>query len=38
MDLDPRPLVQLRFLWELHQPLTDEYVTRALAPDGQRPL
>jgi uncharacterized Ntn-hydrolase superfamily protein len=38
VDLDPRPLVQLRFLWELYQPLADEYVTRALAPDGQRPL
>ena len=38
VDLDPRPLVQLRFLWELYQPLADEYVTRALSPDGMRAL
>lgn len=38
VDLDPRPLVQLRFLWELYQPLADEYVTRALLPDGMRAL
>ena len=38
VDLDPRPLVQLRFLWELYQPLADEYVARALAPEGMRAL
>jgi uncharacterized Ntn-hydrolase superfamily protein len=34
VDLDPRPLVQLRFLWELYQPTADEYVTRAVNPDS----
>ena len=34
VDLDPRPLVQLRFLWELYQPTADEYVVRAVNPDG----
>lgn len=38
VDLDPHPLAQLRFLWELYQPLADEYVTRALSPDGMRAL
>jgi len=32
VDLDPRPLVQLRFLWELYQPTADEYVVRAVDP------
>jgi len=34
VDLDPRPLVQLRFLWELYQPTADEYVVRAVNPDS----
>lgn len=34
VDLDPRPLVQLRFLWELYQPTADEYVVRAVSPDS----
>ena len=39
VDLDPRPLAQLRFLWELYQPTADEYVVRAVDPDGApRPL
>jgi len=33
VDLDPRPLVQLRILWELYQPTADEYVVRAVDPD-----
>jgi uncharacterized Ntn-hydrolase superfamily protein len=33
VDLDPRPLVQLRFLWELYQPTADEYVVRAVEPE-----
>jgi uncharacterized Ntn-hydrolase superfamily protein len=39
VDLDPRPLVQLRFLWELYQPTADDYVVRAVNPDGaQKPV
>lgn len=39
VDLDPRPLVQLRFLWELYQPTADDYVVRAVDPDSaQRPV
>ena len=34
VDLDPRPLVQLRFLWELYQPTAEEYVVRAVNPDS----
>ena len=34
VDLDPRPLVQLRFLWELYKPTADEYVARAVNPDS----
>ena len=33
VDLNPRPLVELRFLWELYQPTADEYVVRAVDPD-----
>lgn len=33
VDLDPRPLTQLRFLWELYQPTADDYVVRAVDPD-----
>jgi uncharacterized Ntn-hydrolase superfamily protein len=39
VDLDPRPLVQLRFLWELYQPTADDYVVRAVNPDSaQKPV
>ena len=34
VDLDSRPLVELRFLWELYQPAADNYVVRAVAPDS----
>ena len=37
VDLDPRPLVQLRFLWELYQPTADAYVVRAVDPDRAPP-
>jgi len=38
VDLDPRPLAQLRFLWELYQPTADDYVVRAVEPDrAQKP-
>lgn len=33
VDLNPRPLVELRFLWELYQPSADSYIVRALDPD-----
>src|SRR5258708_17582995 len=33
VDLNPRPLVELRFLWELYQPSADNYVVRAVEPD-----
>ena len=39
VDLDPRPLAQLRFLWELYQPTADDYVVRAVNPDSaQKPV
>ncbi|CAN5909232.1 DUF1028 domain-containing protein [soil metagenome] len=39
VDLDPRPLVELRFLWELYQPTADDYVVRAVDPDrAPRPI
>jgi uncharacterized Ntn-hydrolase superfamily protein len=34
VDLDPQPLVRLRFLWELYQPSADAYVVRAVDPDS----
>jgi uncharacterized Ntn-hydrolase superfamily protein len=33
VDLNSRPLVELRFLWELYQPTADSYVVRAVDPD-----
>jgi uncharacterized Ntn-hydrolase superfamily protein len=33
VDLNSRPLVELRFLWELYQPAADSYVVRAVDPD-----
>lgn len=39
VDLNPRPLVELRFLWELYQPTADDYVVRAVDPDkAARPM
>jgi uncharacterized Ntn-hydrolase superfamily protein len=37
VDLNPQPLVQLRFLWELYQPTADAYVIRAVDPDNAPP-
>jgi uncharacterized Ntn-hydrolase superfamily protein len=34
VDLNPRPLAELRFLWELYQPAADGFVVRALDPDN----
>ena len=33
VDLNSRPLVELRFLWELYEPTAATYVVRALDPD-----
>ena len=33
VELDPQPLAELRFLWELYRPQAETYVTRALDPD-----
>ena len=33
VDLSPRPLEELRFLWELYQPTAESYVVRAVDPD-----
>ena len=33
VDLSSRPLVELRFLWELYQPMASDYVVRAVDPD-----
>jgi len=33
VDLSSRPLVELRFLWELYQPTANDYVVRAVDPD-----
>ncbi|HTR88030.1 MAG TPA: DUF1028 domain-containing protein [Reyranella sp.] len=37
VDLNPRPLDELRFLWELYQPMTADYVVRAVDPDRAPP-
>lgn len=34
VDLSPRPLEELRYLWELYQPTADNYVVRAVDPDA----
>ena len=34
VDLDPQPLVELRFLWELYRPQLELYVRRAIDPDS----
>lgn len=33
VDLSSRPLAELRFLWELYQPMANDYVVRAVDPD-----
>ena len=33
VDLSPRPLEELRFLWELYQPAAADFVVRAVDPD-----
>jgi uncharacterized Ntn-hydrolase superfamily protein len=37
IDLSPRPLEELRFLWELYQPMAGDYVVRAVDPDKAAP-
>ena len=34
VELDPDPLRQLRYLWELYRPQMIPYVTRAVDPDA----
>jgi len=34
VELDPQPLVALRFLWELYRPQLELYVRRAIDPDS----
>jgi uncharacterized Ntn-hydrolase superfamily protein len=34
VELNPQPLVELRFLWELYQPQVELYVRRAIDPDS----
>ena len=34
VDLDPQPIVQLRWLWEHYEPSAKLYVERAVNPDG----
>jgi uncharacterized Ntn-hydrolase superfamily protein len=34
VELNPQPLTELRFLWELYRPQAELYVRRALAPDS----
>ena len=34
VELDPQPLTELRFLWELYRPQAELYVRRALDPDS----
>jgi uncharacterized Ntn-hydrolase superfamily protein len=37
VDLSTTPLSELRFLWELYQPMAEDYVVRALDPDNAAP-
>jgi len=37
VDLNSQPLVELRFLWELYQPMADDYIVRAVDPDKAPP-
>jgi uncharacterized Ntn-hydrolase superfamily protein len=34
VELDPQPLTELRFLWELYRPQLELYVRRAIDPDS----
>ena len=34
IELDPQPLAELRFLWELYRPQLELYVRRAIDPDS----
>jgi len=34
VELDPQPLAELRFLWELYRPQMELYVRRAIDPDS----
>ena len=34
VDFDPRPLEQLRWLWEIYEPSAKLYVDRAVNPDS----
>jgi uncharacterized Ntn-hydrolase superfamily protein len=34
VELNPQPLVELRFLWELYQPQAELYVRCAIDPDS----
>jgi uncharacterized Ntn-hydrolase superfamily protein len=34
VELEPQPLTQLRYLWELYQPQMDIYVARVIDPDN----
>ena len=34
VELNPQPLVELRFLWEMYQPQAELYVRRAIDPDS----
>ena len=38
VDFDPQPLVQLRFLWEVNQPMVDYFHTRSTDPDNVAPI
>lgn len=33
IDLSPQPLTELRYLWELYQPMMNDYVVRVVEPD-----
>ena len=37
VDFDPRPLDELRFLWENYQPMAEDFVVRACDPDNAAP-
>ena len=38
VDFDPQLLVQLRFLWEVYQPMIDYFLTRSTDPDNVAPI
>ena len=37
VELNPQPLAELRFLWELYRPQLELYVRRAIDPDSVHP-